>query len=49
VNNRKADRTPREAGLKLLRKPVRPPEMPITHFIKNKHQINDWSHFLPAS
>jgi 5-methylcytosine-specific restriction endonuclease McrA len=49
VNNRKADRTPREAGLKLLRQPVRPPEMPITHFIKNKHQINDWSHFLPAS
>jgi 5-methylcytosine-specific restriction endonuclease McrA len=49
VNNRKADRTPREAGLKLLRQPVRPPEMPLTRFIKNKHQITDWSHFLPAS
>ncbi len=49
VNNRKADRTPREAGLKLLRQPLRPPEMPLTHFIKNKHQINDWLHFLPAS
>ena len=49
VNNRKADRTPREAGLKLLRRPTRPPEMPLTHFIKNKHQIHDWLHFLPAS
>lgn len=49
VNNKKADRTPREAGLKLLRDPQRPPEMPITHFIKNKHQIDDWQIFLPSS
>jgi 5-methylcytosine-specific restriction endonuclease McrA len=49
VNNRKADRTPREAGLTLLREPFRPPELPINHFIKNRYQIKDWNHFLPKS
>ena len=47
VNNRKADRTPREAGLTLLRQPVRPPELPINHFIRNNYQIQDWQYFLP--
>jgi len=49
VNNRKADRTPREAGLTLLKKPERPPERPVSWFIRNKHHIDDWRIFLPAS
>lgn len=49
VNTRKADRTPREAGLKLLKQPVQPPVQPVTQFIKNKHRIKDWQIFLPAS
>lgn len=49
VNHRKADRTPNEAGLTLLRQPVRPPELPLNHFIKNKYQIQDWLYFLPQS
>lgn len=49
VNNRKADRTPREAGLKLLRPPFVPPELPINHFIQNKYDIDDWQIFLPSN
>ena len=49
INTRKADRTPREAGLTLLKQPAQPPVMPLTQFIKNKHQIKDWQLFLPAS
>ena len=49
INNRKADRTPQEAGLKLLKQPVTPPVRLVSHFIQNKHQIDDWEVFLPAS
>lgn len=49
VNTRKADRTPREAGLKLLKQPTRPSVRPVSQFIKNKHQVKDWQIFLPAS
>jgi 5-methylcytosine-specific restriction endonuclease McrA len=47
VNQRKADRTPREAGLSLRTDPVRPPEMPATWFIRNPFGIPDWEVFLP--
>ncbi|MDA0767061.1 MAG: HNH endonuclease [Verrucomicrobia bacterium] len=47
VNQRKADRTPREAGLELRSAPVRPPEMPATWFIRNAYGIPDWEVFLP--
>lgn len=46
VNQRKADRTPGEAGLELRSEPVRPPEMPATWFIRNPHGIPDWEVFL---
>lgn len=45
VNTRKADRTPEEAGLTLLRKPERPQAKPSTEFIKNLHGVDDWAMF----
>lgn len=48
VNNRKADRTPQEAGLRLIREPRRPSVRPVSDFINNKHEIADWRIFLPA-
>jgi 5-methylcytosine-specific restriction endonuclease McrA len=47
VNSRKADRTPEEAGLRLLREPAAPRELPITAFLLNRHEIPDWDPFLP--
>src|SRR6266699_1642682 len=42
VNQRKADRLPHEAGLKLLSTPRAPRELPATMFIRNSHDIADW-------
>lgn len=44
VNFEKADRTPEEAGLKLLRKPVAPAPVPYTALINEKHV--DWKRFV---
>ncbi len=46
VNSRKANRLPEEAGLKLLRKPAAPREVPVSVLIKNQHRIKDWELFL---
>ena len=46
VNQRKADRLPREAGLKLLSTPRAPKEMPAMAFIRNSHDIGDWKLFV---
>lgn len=46
VNAKKADLTPEEAGLKLLKKPEAPKELPVTFYIKNKHRIKEWDIFL---
>ena len=46
VNTRKGNRLPEEAGLRLLRKPSAPREIPATLLIKNHHAIRDWDHFL---
>ena len=46
VNSRKGPRTPEEAGLKLIRQPVIPRELPITFYIRNKHNIKEWNVFL---
>ncbi len=46
VNNRKANRTPEEAGLILRRQPCEPPELPVTMLLKNVHGIPDWEPFL---
>ena len=46
INSQKADRTPEEAGLKLIRKPQAPKDLPSTFYIKNKHNIKEWEIFL---
>jgi len=46
VNAQKADRTPEEAGLKLIKPPTIPRHMPTTFYIKNKHNIKEWNMFL---
>ncbi len=46
VNSRKADRTPEQAGLRLLRAPKAPLEIPVTALLRNDHGIEDWTPFL---
>lgn len=46
LNQKKADRTPNEAGMKLIRKPFMPKAVPITATLKNVHNMEDWNHFL---
>jgi 5-methylcytosine-specific restriction endonuclease McrA len=46
INSRKADRTPDEVGLRLVRKPLPPREMPATYYIRNTHGVPDWEMFL---
>ena len=46
INSLKADKTPDEAGLKLIKKPDHPKVLPTTCYIKNKFQIKEWDIFL---
>jgi 5-methylcytosine-specific restriction endonuclease McrA len=46
VNQRKADRLPKEAGLALLRTPLAPKELPVSALIRNAHGVTDWSLFV---
>ena len=46
VNQRKADRLPHEAGLKLLAIPRAPKELPATELIRNAHGVAEWNLFL---
>jgi 5-methylcytosine-specific restriction endonuclease McrA len=46
VNARKADRLPHEAGLKLLKTPRAPKELPASAFIRNAHKVADWHLFV---
>jgi 5-methylcytosine-specific restriction endonuclease McrA len=46
VNAIKADRTPSEAGLKLIKTPEPPKEMPATNYIYNRYKIKEWDVFL---
>jgi len=46
VNQRKADRLPHEAGLKLLSTPRAPKELPVTSLIRNAHGVAEWKLFL---
>jgi len=46
VNQRKADRLPHEAGLRLLTVPRAPKELPVTALIRNAHGIADWELFV---
>ncbi len=46
VNQRKADRLPHEAGLKLLSVPRAPKELPVSALIRNAHGVAEWKLFL---
>jgi 5-methylcytosine-specific restriction endonuclease McrA len=46
VNAKKADRTPEEAGLKLIRQPYVPKELPVSFYLTNKYNIQEWELFL---
>jgi 5-methylcytosine-specific restriction endonuclease McrA len=46
VNQRKADRLPHEAGLKLLTVPRAPKELPVTAHLRNAHDVAEWKLFL---
>ena len=46
VNQRKADRLPHEAGLRLLTVPRAPKELPVCALIRNAHGIEDWRLFV---
>jgi len=46
VNSRKADKLPEEAGLRLLRPPSAPPEVPASVGLRNAHNIPEWDLFL---
>ena len=46
VNQRKADRLPHEAGLKLLNVPRAPKELPVTALLRNSFGVAEWELFL---
>jgi len=46
VNARKGNRLPHEAGLKLLKAPRAPKELPAMAFIHNSHGVADWKLFV---
>ena len=46
VNQRKADRLPHEAGLRLLAIPRAPKELPVTALLRNAHGVAAWKLFL---
>ena len=46
VNQRKGNRLPHEAGLKLLSVPRAPKELPVTALIRSVPGIDDWKLFL---
>jgi 5-methylcytosine-specific restriction endonuclease McrA len=49
LNSDKGARTPAEAGLKLIKRPITPPPVPVTLTLKNHLNIPDWNHFLIPS
>jgi hypothetical protein len=46
VNARKANKTPDEIGLKLLKNPKEPRFMPVSFYIRNEYNIKEWDMFL---
>lgn len=46
VNALKGDKTPAEAGLKLLKQPKEPTSLPTTFYINNSYNIKEWNPFL---
>src|SRR5262249_17786265 len=48
-NSAKGDRTPVEAGMRLLRKPKRPQWRPLLHVHYSRKTDESWKHFLDLS
>ena len=48
VNQRKANRLPHEAGLKLIAVPRSPKELPVTALLRNTNDLAEWNLFLKA-
>jgi 5-methylcytosine-specific restriction endonuclease McrA len=46
INSKKANHLPHEVGLRLIRTPKAPKEMPSTALIRNHHGVGDWAIFL---
>lgn len=46
VNSKKGNKTPEEAGLRLLKKPARPGEVLSSDTLHNEFGITDWNTFL---
>jgi 5-methylcytosine-specific restriction endonuclease McrA len=46
VNSKKGNRLPEEIGLRLLRAPKAPREVPTSALIRNHHRVQDWEAFL---
>lgn len=49
INSRKGNKTPAEAGLKLLKQPAEPIALPASVYIHNSHNIPEWNPFLLKS
>ena len=45
-NSRKSNRLPKEAGMRLLKEPKKPPCRPFMTSLYGKHTEKTWSHFL---
>jgi len=45
-NKRKGGRTPRQAGLKLVRAPIQPPHNPLIRLKLRRRKYYSWMHFL---
>jgi 5-methylcytosine-specific restriction endonuclease McrA len=49
-NDKKAGRTPQQAGMKLLRKPHRPRTLPLSGPMLNLHEVHDlWKPYIEAA
>ena len=46
VYARKGNRLPHEAGLRLLKLPRAPKELPVTALLRNAHGVADWKLFV---
>ena len=46
VNTRKGNRLPHEAGMRLLKAPRAPKELPVTALLRNAHGVAEWKLFL---
>jgi len=46
INSKKANKTPEECGIKLIKPPTVPKQLPISHYIKNPHKMKEWELFL---